>query len=249
VSRTIVFAALVQICAFAQDSRQVVSEALKRSRANSQRYTGILQVVDSKGGIREKRWTYARLGAHGASKAVIRFTAPADVRGVALLIVNHPDRPSDQWMWTPAIGRDRRIAVQDRRTRFFGTDFTFEDLEERDIEQYDYGSAAEETLEGEACWKIPAKPKPGRGSQYTDLLLWVRKSNYTFAQAENYSKGKLIRRLKYKDVANVQGVWTAKTLEMHDLGRNSRTILKLESLEFNVPLKDEDFTLEALRRG
>ena len=30
-------------------------------------------------------------------------------------------------------GRDQRIALQDRSTRFFGTDFSFEDLEERDV--------------------------------------------------------------------------------------------------------------------
>ena len=52
-----------------------------------------------------------------------------EVNGVALLIHNHTDRASDQWMWTPALQRDRRIALQDRSTRFFGTDFSFEDLE------------------------------------------------------------------------------------------------------------------------
>jgi hypothetical protein len=56
---------------------------------------------------------------------MLRFTAPAEVKGVALLIVITPTR-SDQWMWRPSIGRDQRIALQDRSTRFFGTDFSFE---------------------------------------------------------------------------------------------------------------------------
>ena len=72
-----------------------------------------------------KRWEYLRIGSYGTSKAILRFTAPAEVKGVALLIVNHTDRASDQWMWTPAIERDRRIAAQDRSTRFFGTGFSF----------------------------------------------------------------------------------------------------------------------------
>ena len=42
-------------------------------------------------------------------------------------------------------------------------------------------------------------------------------------------------------------IWTGRRLEMSDLRRNSRTILTLEKLEYNVPLKDEDFTLQALR--
>src|SRR6185295_18253109 len=119
----------------ADEARQIVEEVQKRTDSKSQRYEGLLQVFDAKGRISDKRWSFERLGAHGQSKSVLRFTAPAEVKGVALLVVNHPDRASDQWMWTPAIERDRRIALQDRSTRFFGTDFSFEDLEERDVNQ------------------------------------------------------------------------------------------------------------------
>ena len=35
---------------------------------------------------------------------------------------------------------------------------------------------------------------------------------------------------------------------MADLVRGSRTRLTLEKLEYNVPLRDEDFTVLALRR-
>ena len=120
----------------AADARQIVQTAQDRTEAASQHYEGTLKVVDARGRVSDKRWIYDRIGSHGRSKAVLRFTEPAEVKGVALLIVNHPDRSSDQWMWTPAIHRDRRIALQDRSTRFFGTDFSFEDLEERDIGQY-----------------------------------------------------------------------------------------------------------------
>ena len=233
----------------AQDARQVIGEVQKRSRADSEHYEGILRVIDAKGKTSEKRWTYDRIGSHGASKSKISFTAPPEVKGVALLVINHPDRAADQWMWTPSINRDRRIALQDRRTRFFGTDFSFEDLEERDVEQNDYTMRGEDTLDGEPCWKIEARPKPTRRSQYTRSMLWVRKKNYTYAQAENFSDDKLIRRLKFQNMDNVQGIWTARSLEMEDFTRNSRTILKLESLQYNVPMKEERFTLEALRRG
>jgi hypothetical protein len=35
---------------------------------------------------------------------------------------------------------------------------------------------------------------------------------------------------------------------MADLRRGSRTRLTLDKLEYNVPFKDEDFTLQAIRR-
>jgi len=232
----------------ADNARQIVEEVQKRTDAKSQRYEGLLQVFDAKGKISDKRWSFERLGSHGQSRAVLRFTAPAEVKGVALLVVNHPDRASDQWMWTPAIERDRRIALQDRSTRFFGTDFSFEDLEERDVDQYEYTLAGNEAVDGAACWKIESTPRESKSSQYTRSIVWVRQDNYALARIENYVKDQVVRRLNYSNIRNLQGIWTATQLEMTDVRRGSRTRLTLDKLEYNLPLKDEDFTLQAIRR-
>lgn len=232
----------------ADSSRQIVEQAQKRTDAASQRYEGLLQVFDAKGRIVDKQWKFDRLGSHGQSRSVLRFTAPAEVKGVALLVVNHPDRASDQWMWTPAIERDRRIALQDRSTRFFGTDFSFEDLEERDVDQYDYSLLGDEAVDGAPCWKIESIPRQAKSSQYTRSIVWIRKDNYAFARIENYLKAKLVRRLAYSNIENVQGIWTARIMEMADLTRGSRTRLTLDKLQYNVPMKDDDFTLQAIRR-
>ena len=46
----------------ADDARQIVEEAQRRTDAKSQRYEGLLQVFDAKGKISDKRWTFERLG-------------------------------------------------------------------------------------------------------------------------------------------------------------------------------------------
>jgi hypothetical protein len=242
-------ALLLAAAAFAQDPRQIVDESQRRGRSNSQRYQGVLEVTTPGSRVAAKAWQYIRTGSYGNSKAVIRFTAPAEVKGVALLVVNHPDRASDQWMWTPAIGRERRIALQDRSTRFFGTDFSFEDLEERDVNQYNYRLLGEEPIDGAPCWKIESTPRESKTSQYTLSRVWIRKDNYVPVQYENLIKDQVVRRLHESDLQQVQGIWTARRLEMSDLRRKSITVLKLEKLEYNVPTKDEDFTIPALRQG
>ena len=236
-----------QVMAAADNARQIVEEAQKRSEAKSERYEGVLQSLDSNGKATEKRWTFIQLGSHGASKSVIRFTAPAEVKGVALLVINHPDRASDQWMWTPAIERDRRIALQDRSTRFFGTDFSFEDLEERDVDQYDYRLLGEEAV-GAPCWKIQSTPKQSKSSQYSKSVVWIRKDNFAFARIESYVKDEVVRRMDYVDIRKIQGIWSARETLMTDLRRHSTTRLILDKVEYNLPLKEDDFTLQAIRR-
>ena len=246
-NKLIVLGALLPLLS-AQSAREIVMEAQKRARSTSQRYTGTLQVLDAKGKVSDKRWEYERMGAAGDSKSLLKFTAPAEVKGVALLVVNHADRASDQWMWTPSVGRERRIAFQDRSTRFFGTDFSFEDLEERDVEQYDYRLTGEVSLQGAACWKLESKPREAKASQYTHSHVWIRKDHYTFAQIESFRKEELIRRLQYFDLERVQNIWTPRRIEIEDLKRKSRTVLKLDKLEYNVPLDAGKFTIQALRQ-
>ena len=242
---TILFCSSIQ----AQEARKIIEEVQRRSRTNSQRYEGTLQVVDAGNRITEKRWRYDRAGSFGESKTLLRFLSPPEVKGVALLVHNFKERSSDQWMWTPALQRDRRIALQDRSTRFFGTGFSFEDLEERDVDHSDYKMLGEESIDGSLCWKIEARPRKGRSSQYTHTLAWVRKDVYVFVRIEGFRYEELVRRIGYHEVENIKGTWTAKRIEVYEVKRKSRTVMKLEQLEYNVPMKDEDFTLQALRRG
>src|SRR5205085_11172931 len=92
---------VMSLSAFGQDPRQIIQEVQKRQHSDSQRYEGTLEVVSGGNQLATKRWIYRRIGSFGNSRAILRFTAPAEVKGVGLLIVNHPDRASDQWMWRP----------------------------------------------------------------------------------------------------------------------------------------------------
>jgi hypothetical protein len=257
-NRTLVLFALVAGAAVSVSARQpragtetaqqIVEESQRRATTKSERYEGLLESFNASGKTSEKRWIFERLGAHGESKSVIRFTSPAEVRGVALLIVNHPDRVSDQWMWTPAIERDRRIALQDRSTRFFGTDFTFEDLEERDARQYTHRLLGEEAIDGAPAWRIEAIPKPARSSQYTKTIVWIRKDNYVMVRIDSYVNAAVVRRLQFSMLRQVQGVWTAHDNTMTDLQRKTRTRLTLDKVQYNVPFSEDDFTIQSLRR-
>ncbi len=232
-----------------QTALEIAQKAQERTLSKSEHYTGTLQVIDAHRKVTEKRWIFDRIGSHGDSKSILRFTAPPEVKGVALLVVNHPERASDQWMWTPALERDRRIALQDRSARFFGTDFSFEDLEERDVNQFSYTLQGEEPQAGAACWKLESRPKQTKASQYTSSQLWIRKDNYVIIRIDHYKKDKIMRRIDYSEVENVQGIWTPRKFEVADVARNSRTVMKIDDLKYNAPMQDSEFTVEALRHA
>jgi hypothetical protein len=125
-------------------------------------------------------------------------------------------------MYTPAIQRVRRIAAQERRQRFLGTDFTNEDM----------GSGFSTTSryrligEGEVCrWPADLEDRgaPGRvpdRSQYAWIYLWVPQDLPYATLVEMYDRnGQRLRILKASQLEKISGIWVARNLEMSLAGR------------------------------
>ena len=239
---------LVAAAARCQDARQLLLEAQRRAQVASVRYEGVALTSNTAGASSEKHWRFERIGPYGESKILIRFLSPAEVEGVAILILNHRDTPADAWMWTPASGRVRSIALESRLTRFFGTDFSFEDLEEHDASQYDSKLLGDASLDGAPCWKIECRLNQANASQYTYAHLWLRKDDYVLVQLENFQGSALLRRIVNRDVRKVQGIPTPHLIEITQPARRTRTVLRLEKLEYNIALDESAFSVEGLGR-
>ena len=106
---------LLATAAWAADPRAILEEVQKRAKSQSQRYEGTLRVTGAEDHVTTKRWVYERVNSLTGVRAMLRLAAPEDVKGVALLIVSHPLRASDQWMWRPEIGREQRISSRTGR--------------------------------------------------------------------------------------------------------------------------------------
>lgn len=234
--------------AVAQDGHGIMTEVQKRAHSNSMRYEGTLQSCTSSKGcppdsknLVTKRWIYEQIGDFGNSKSLLRFTGPADLKDVALLTVNHPAAASDQWILRPG-GHAQKLSVGDRDSRFFNTDFTFEDLEARDADQFDF------TVTGEVngLWRIDAKPK--KASQYTHSYFWVDKTNYYVTRVEAYNKKGLAKTIDYADYKQIDGIWTAGGTLVYDVVKKTRTALKVDKVEYNVSLNEADFNVDGSRR-
>ena len=232
----------------ADDARALLTQSEAKHRSKTQEYGGELTVVSRDGKVRRKSWKSWRQGYAGDARQLIRFTKPPEVRGVGFLSVNHLGADADQWLYLPSMKRERRIATQDRDTSFVGTDFSYEDMEEFDQARYEVETKGEETIDGQPCTLIEARPK-GR-SVYARKLLALRKDNLYLVRVESWRKGEKepAKRLVLADLAQVDGHWAARKLEMKDLKKGSTTTVLLLQLAFDHPQPADRFTLQNLNR-
>lgn len=234
----------------AQDPRKVLDSVYKQDTSRDALWRGTMDVYDKKGAARRKKFLLRKLGGLGNSKTLVRFTDPAEVRGVGLLSINEKGASDRQWMYTPAIQRVRRIAAQERRQRFIGTDFTNEDMAERVIDDFTYKLLSQgEEIDGRKTWKIEARPVSPDKSQYAYLYLWVPVDVPYTVLAEMYdAKGVRQRVLKAGNLEKVSGIWIARRVEMSTPTDGTKTVLTLEEIRFNSGLKEEQFTQQALEK-
>ena len=238
------------IASSAPDARKIMELVYQQDTSKDATWRAVMDVMDKKGKVRSKKFVFRKIGSLGNSKTIIRFTDPAEVRGVGLLSINEGGTADRQWMYTPAIQRIRRIAAQERRQKFLGTDFTNEDMAERVLDDYTYKLLSEgEVVDGRKTYKIEGRPVSEDKSQYAYVYLWVPHDIPYTVLAEMYDKdGQRRRILKATQLEKISGIWIARRLEMSTPPDQTNTTLVIGEVKFSSGLKSDMFTREALER-
>ncbi len=205
-------------------------------------------VFDNQGHNQKKDFLFRRIGSAGDSKMEVVFTAPKEIRGVALLSVNQPGLQELQYVYTPATDRVRSVVTQERSARFIGTDFTFEDIAERTPGDFTYRTINDsESVDGHKTYKIEATPVDGSRSQYKYVYYWVAQDVPVILFAEMYdAQGRKVRVLHATDLKREGGVWGARYTEMRTVQEGTRTVLTIDSVKFNTKPDEKLFTPQGL---
>src|SRR5262245_4367970 len=234
----------------APEARKIMEGVYKQDTSRDTTWHAVIDVKDNKGTVRRKKFVLRRIGSPGNSKTLVRFTDPAELRGVGLLSINQGGVVDRQWLYTPAIRRARRIAAQERRQQFFGTDFTNEDMAERVLDDFTYKLLSKgEEIDARTTYKIESRPVSPDKSQYAYFYLWFPHNIPYVVLAEMYDKqGQKLRILKAGALEKISAICVAKFIEMSSPPKGTKTILIIEKILFNTGLKDDLFTQEALER-
>jgi len=206
----------------------------------------------SKGGherLRELTMLRKNYGeAGGNQKYFIYFFQPADVKGMTFMVYKYPARDDDRWFFVPAINMVRRIAAQDKRSSFVGSDFTYEDVSGRDIEEDNHTIIKEERLGNRDCYVIKSTPKAG-DMDYTYKLSWIDKENFLPLKEEYYDrKGELYKVFSADEIKEIKGFPTVTKRTMENLQSGHRTEVQFTKVDYNIGIEDILFTERFLKQ-
>ena len=232
------------------DARKIMDDVYRQDTSHATFMRASFEVFDKVGDRTKKEFTYRRIGSPGDSKTLVIFLAPKEIQGVALLSVNRQGVRDRQYMYIPATHRVRPVAPQERSARFIGTDFTFEDIAERVLDDFTYRLLGDaETIEGHKTWKVEATPSDPSRSQYKYIYYWVAQDLPVILHAEMYdAQGKEVRVLHASQIKRVSGISGARHTEMTSVVTGTKTVLVIDDVKFNTTLDEKMFTPEGLEQ-
>jgi outer membrane lipoprotein-sorting protein len=183
-------------------------------------------------------------------KSIMIFQSPADVKGTAYLSWEYDNQAKrdDRWLYLPALRKIRRISGSSSNDYFMGTDFTYDDLGGKNIDEETHTLLREEEIAGRKCWVVKSVPKK-KGSEYTQKTLWVAQDLDMAIKVEYMNKRGLLKTLEVKDIERIDGIWTAKKMVMTNKQEGHTTILEYLNMKYNIPLRDDLFRTAMMERG
>lgn len=196
----------------------------------------------------------SRLRGNGVDSAVLTgFLHPGDIKGTGFLQLENSAGNDDIWVYLPALGKTRRLAANNKRDSFFGTDFSYGDVLLPPVDHYEHRWLRTESINGVACHVIESRPKEQStrdDTGYSRRVTWMNPVHHVEAKVEYYDTSD--RLLKTQTIGEVRemepqkGRWLALRREMVNHQTGHKTLYVFEQVSFQPDLTDGDFSVRKL---
>lgn len=211
-----------------------------------------LTLIKKNGDKRERKVVSWSIDEGKDKKTLMFFTYPGDVNGTGFLTWDYDDmsKDDDKWLYLPAMKKTRRISGSSSKTDYFmGTDFTYNDMGSRNIDEDTHTLLREEDRDGQKCWVVESVPVDKR-EIYSRKVTWIRQDCCVPIYVEFYDKlDKLHRYLTISEISQVQGYWTKQHMEMKNVQTGHSTVIVLKNPQYDLKVDKSMFTVAKLEKG
>jgi outer membrane lipoprotein-sorting protein len=208
-----------------------------------------MTITNKQGQKREREFNILRkdVADGGDQNYFVYFQKPPDVRKMTYMVHKHadPGKDDDRWLYLPALSLVKRIAAGDKRTSFVGSDFLYEDVSGRSLEE-DTHELIETTDHMFVVKNIPKQPDT---VEFNYFNVSIDRKTYVPMKMEFYDKDdKLYRVIESKKAEKIQDFHTVVQSVVTNLKTGSKTEMEFSDVKYNIGLDDSIFTERYLQR-
>lgn len=203
--------------AMAQTGREIAQKVKDRPDGDTRQSELVMKLINKRGAVRERKLiSYSIDVGEGKKdrKSIMFFQYPGDVKGTGFLTWDYddPDKDDDKWLYLPAMKKTRRISGSSAKQDYFmGSDFTYDDMGSRNVDEDTHKLLGEEEIDGHKCWELESTPKDKR-EIYSKKIAFIRQDCLIAVRVEYYDKwGSCTAVLNYRTLLRSQDFGLPKT--------------------------------------
>ena len=173
-------------------------------------------------------------------KSLVKFLEPKSVKGTGLLSWTKENGSSDQWFFLPKLKIAKKVKSKEKSKSFMSTDFIYEDLENKSINDDIFQYEGHEIVNQNNCAVISSTPI--KDSNYKSKKIFVDDKIFRIRKVEYFSENLTLEKtLFFKDIVKSGEYWIPKILEMKRPNGNY-TIMNLKAFKPDIDLDDAVFS-------
>ncbi len=181
----------------------------------------------------------------GEQKIYAFFNRPADIYKTVFMVWKYLDKDDNRWMYLPALDLVKRISATDKRTSFMGSDFFYEDVSGRSIDD-DVHEFVKTTKD---YYVLKNTPKNPANVEFAYFEMWIHRDSFVVVKTDYYDKqDKKYRTYEALEIKQIQDKPTVTKSRMMDLRTNSNTILEYSNVKYDIDIPESIFTERYLRK-
>ncbi len=245
------FVSLIPAEAADLTAAQIVEKSLKEFyyQGKDMKARVSMNLIDKKGRQRKRTLSILRWDKENSAeqKYFIYFHKPGDVRGMTFMVWKHADKNDERWIFIPAVNFVKRIAADDKRSSFVGSDFTYEDISGRSASAETHVLKDTEVVNDRPVYLIESTPK--EVIDYTKRLSWIDRENYLPLKEEFYdAQQELYKVFTADEVAKIGDYPTVTKRTMKNVKTGHKTEVSYDKTEYDLNLREKDFSERNLRK-
>jgi outer membrane lipoprotein-sorting protein len=203
-----------------------------------------MKLVNSQG---EEKVRQLEAWKRGNDSSVMVFRKPEGIAGIALLKGADREGKEKTWLYLPSLDMTKEMDQESENRNFMSSDFSYEDLGSRDVDEYTYSLLRVEDSDDGTVYVIEGKAKDPEKAGYGVIKSWINGKHWKPEKVEYYDReGELIKVQRNSSIEKVDGYWVVKEMAMENKQKGSRTVLTWKEYRIDTELPENIFDPEAL---
>ena len=178
-------------------------------------------------------------------KTLIKLLAPRKDKGIKTLKLE-----TNMWNYFPKINKILKVPPSMMMSSWMGSDFTNDDLVRENTLADDFQARIIDHPEDpESYYEIELIPHIETVTVWGKIIITIRRDDLMpLRQIYFDERGVKKREMEFRGFRQVDDRRIPLVMEMRTLGKNRRTVIRYQTLEFDPDLPDDLFSYSQLRR-